>query len=958
MTRFLKHVSTLRGISVLRQAQTLRVIVIFISILGISNCGSLFRHSDSNNNVSELIKIPISASPQNKASLELSTAATSITVQITGCSSGMTFGPSVVTSGFIYLYKGDQNCLVKLNSFVYNANTYSATATGATNFTAWTAGNYGTFANTVLSTDLIDVGISAQVTQSGVLSTDLIRYYFAFNNSLTTQTFPTVAVSGGNSVINTTTPAPNFNMLQARYLGVNASDQLQLSFTLQCGSTLTGSSAATYACDGILLQSQMDYLLIPDTYSPHPLAFSDATAAFTANTPVTLGTLITAPGGTDLNSNTLPRGGFYTSNASPLLTSAFSSTSDNFIFIVRNKDANGTSLSFLYFQIIVDLNPMSSQGGCGIYFANGLGTNTNPFLIGDAIALKNTQYCTSSSTYFVQTNNIDLGGADTPWAPIPLYGQYTGANYNITGLYITSTNVNGGLNVGLFSTINSGATVRDVNLVSVEVTAGGANIGALAGSSSGFVYHCTSTGLVQTGFGIAQNINIGGLIGIVTATSVVASTSQATVKWMATSMSGTVVNMGGLIGSFGGTIVANSAYGGTISAIQAVATNAVGGLVGNVTAGTITNSYALPTMTVNPGTATGNQYIGGLLGLTSASIATTSSFVVGSMTITRNVSITTATYYMGGLVGNNGASGSSITNCYTMVTMTVTTPIATDVYGGLAGAAVTVSTSYSANPSMTLTNGVGFAKTITTCTNCYLYANGSVPAQTLTGLTSYTTTTEMQTQSSFTGFDFTTKPVWIMPTANALAPAGLTSPVLASQCTNSVSCNSNSRVSLLNGNFNEGSFNEFNNSDDYFNAGATNLYYWTIGVGSIEVISVIGSGGFAGAFLGTTGGYTIDLSGTGSGSISESVLTNSGTTYTLYFDMGGNPNCGNGTKTMTVTAAAASTNYSFDTTGLTSTSPMPWASKQFTFTATSNSTNITFTDTSGNSCGTLLTNFH
>jgi len=95
------------------------------------------------------------------------------------------------------------------------------------------------------------------------------------------------------------------------------------------------------------------------------------------------------------------------------------------------------------------------------------------------------------------------------------------------------------------------------------------------------------------------------------------------------------------------------------------------------------------------------------------------------------------------------------------------------------------------------------------------------------------------------------------------------------------------------------------------------------------------------------GTHIIDLNAFSPGSVSQAFATIPGVTYTVTFDLAGNPGNPQDVKTMTVSAAGVSTDYSFDTRGF-STSNMGWTHQTFTFTATDASTTLAFTSTYSN----------
>ncbi len=727
----------------------------------------------------------------NQQGLELVATATNLSASLTGCSSSLSFGTTLLRASYIQVFLGDTNCLLKLQSYVIGSTTYSATATGATNFTTWTVGSVATFANTTLSTDTMKVFVGAQLTQTGILSTDTVVYNFTESTAAPTQNLSTATVSFPVP-LSVSGQTPNFTFTQVRELSVNANGSFNVSFTLQCAVPETGATGPTYACSGAILQSQLDYIFIADAYSQGTITSAQAATAFTANTPTAVGTLTVAPGGTDLNGNTLPNGGFYTSNSTPLVTgtTAVYPSNYNYVFMLRQKDAFGNVLGYMY--AYVDFPPTPGiAGSCGAYFASGSGTVGSPYVVNSAQTLMYTTLCQSSSIYFIQTATFDLGGSSTPWVPIPLYGQYNGNGFSITGLYVN--NATASANDGLFTTINTGASVSNLTISSASVTSAGTNIGILAGSSSGSITGVTVSGTVATQGTIATTVIIGSLVGnLASGGTITTSTSTANVTWGATTLTGTTVRMGGLVGNTSGTSITLCSYVGTITATQRVGTfvlNAVGGLVGSVTAGSVSQNYAIATMSVDPNTSLGPQDIGGLVGQTAASITLSQNYASGSMTVTRVAS--SAVYSIGGMVGLAGAT-STIINSYTMVTMSVTTARTSDFYGGFVGKAVAITDCYSANPTMSTTQGNAFGKStgITgTITTSYYDSIAGLPTQgAITGLSAITPA-NIATQGSFTGFDFAT-PIWRMPSANPLASPNTTlSPVLNWQCgSNGITC--------------------------------------------------------------------------------------------------------------------------------------------------------------------------
>jgi hypothetical protein len=94
--------------------------------------------------------------------------------------------------------------------------------------------------------------------------------------------------------------------------------------------------------------SQLDYLLLKDTYAGGAITLEQAHEAFATNTPISV-TNIVAPGSSDASGNVLPNGGFYTGTQPtvPLYTD----DGFNNVLIIRRRSADASLLTYLYFYI-------------------------------------------------------------------------------------------------------------------------------------------------------------------------------------------------------------------------------------------------------------------------------------------------------------------------------------------------------------------------------------------------------------------------------------------------------------------------------------------------------------------------------------------------------------------------------------------------------------------------------
>jgi choice-of-anchor C domain-containing protein len=128
------------------------------------------------------------------------------------------------------------------------------------------------------------------------------------------------------------------------------------------------------------------------------------------------------------------------------------------------------------------------------------------------------------------------------------------------------------------------------------------------------------------------------------------------------------------------------------------------------------------------------------------------------------------------------------------------------------------------------------------------------------------------------------------------------------------------------------------------NAGdSTSIANWTVIGSGVKAIDYIN-----GYWAASDGSRSLDLNGEpGPGGVEQLISTTSGDTYTIKFDMAGNPDGGPTIKTMDVSAIGATTqtqSFAFDVTGR-SRSSMGWTPMQFTFVADAASTTVRFMST-------------
>ena len=189
------------------------------------------------------------------------------------------------------------------------------------------------------------------------------------------------------------------------------------------------------------------------------------------------------------------------------------------------------------------------------------------------------------------------------WAPIktpttgsiiPYSAIFEGNGHTITNLFIDSSEND----IGLFGETRSSAVIRNLEMVSVQVT-GTDNVGGLVGSNGGAVSACFATGKVS------GDDDVGGLVGANLDDGSV-SASYSTVQVTGDD------RIGGLAGSSSGEVTAAYATGRVVGDFEA------GGLIGR-NSGDVNVSYAT-------GLVSGRSTIGGLIGWNASGGTVTDSF--------------------------------------------------------------------------------------------------------------------------------------------------------------------------------------------------------------------------------------------------------------------------------------------------------------------------------------------
>ena len=136
-----------------------------------------------------------------------------------------------------------------------------------------------------------------------------------------------------------------------------------------------------------------------------------------------------------------------------------------------------------------------------------------------------------------------------------------------------------------------------------------------------------------------------------------------------------------------------------------------------------------------------------------------------------------------------------------------------------------------------------------------------------------------------------------------------------------------------------------------FAAPYTGVPGWTVTAGSIDIIYLTGSTGWAAS----DGLRSIDLDGLSGATMVQTFDTVSGSTYTISFDLAANFYAGDLIKSVLVTAPGFSQIYTFNSAGRTALN-MGWVTETFQFVATGTTSSLSFDSQTNSAFGAAIDN--
>ncbi len=252
--------------------------------------------------------VTISVGIEQSGSLALA-AATSYSMALDSCVSGLTYSNITQANPNVDVYKFDQSCLIKLNSFTVNG--ISFVPSSADPFSSWIAGDLAIFEEAGNPSNALRVVVSSQL-GSPIAGTESVAYSFSQIAQGTDSSLAKAAVGSSHSLSVSGQDATPLTIAALSFTGMTATGAGQFVFTLECAQNVTGTAPAL-ACAGTSLDS-LKYKLVKDTYGS-TLTVAQASAIFD-------GTELSIADSEKLalGAASAPKGGFATKSGASALT--------------------------------------------------------------------------------------------------------------------------------------------------------------------------------------------------------------------------------------------------------------------------------------------------------------------------------------------------------------------------------------------------------------------------------------------------------------------------------------------------------------------------------------------------------------------------------------------------------------------------------------------------------------
>ncbi|HET9236960.1 MAG TPA: hypothetical protein VFO10_06900 [Oligoflexus sp.] len=260
--------------------------------MGLAACGPKLQsvaEQDGSNTADpsrrETVKVGISLSEKGSG-MRLADA-TTFSMSLDGCASGLNY-PSITENDVtVDLYKFDQGCLIKLNSFSLNSVNY---VLSADTFESWTAGDIAIFQDSANTNNKLTVRVVTQL-PTAIAGSETVSYSYTQLVAGADESIAKSVVSDTHTVSVNGVDAAKVEITSVNMTGMTAQGAGRFTFDVLC---LQGVSSGS--CDTNPLTS-LKYMLVKDTYSNNPTYEQLNTLFSTGGTAVAAGDIIATGNG-------------------------------------------------------------------------------------------------------------------------------------------------------------------------------------------------------------------------------------------------------------------------------------------------------------------------------------------------------------------------------------------------------------------------------------------------------------------------------------------------------------------------------------------------------------------------------------------------------------------------------------------------------------------------------------
>ena len=313
--------------------------------------------------------------------------------------------------------------------------------------------------------------------------------------------------------------------------------------------------------------------------------------------------------------------------------------------IVKAEALEGSTSYTAYAQWIPN-ESWTTSGNYATSFADGNGTQEDPYRISNERDLARVAYLVNSSSYnssyapdyYLQTANLDM--SDFYWVPIgtssySFKGHYDGAGYTISGLYTKYDEDHQGLFGYIEGTSSNRVEIKNIGVTNSQIFGNG-YVGGIVGYAEYVdIENCYNTGSIKENLKSQSSYSVGGIAGQIDYSTIENCYNTGVINGQAF--------VGGIVGSIKANSEINYCYNTGSIGGASVNNSFVGGIVGdnNSTNFSVTNCF-------NTGNvySSSNNYVGGILGAGSA----TKCYFGGDCTLS---------YGIGGINGSGSNTGTT-----------------------------------------------------------------------------------------------------------------------------------------------------------------------------------------------------------------------------------------------------------------------------------------------------------